>query len=357
MPLHTRNVFIDTEFFVKAGLDFSSKTLQSFKEICNEGELKHVTSTIVVKEVKRKIAEQIKEAISGVTEFRRKARTLRASENQAVKNLFIEFDQREIEDQAIGNFDEFLIKSKSKIVDLKRVDGNEIMEMYWDRKAPFINEKKKNEFRDAFSLLAVRSALRKQEKIYVVSEDADHIKFCEQNAQFVSVDTLSRLLDIYNAHHDERSAFIKTFLDDNVDYIKDAIREQIVSADAYNASSWEDSEIENFSILEVSDFEPSIVQIDDQGCQIVFDIDLMYTVTVTGPDYANGTYDKEEGVTYTFEDTTREEQGDMSFPVEIDLTYEIDQGDFINEEMKVNVLGISGGIEFSVEEAPGYEHY
>lgn len=31
MPLQTRNVFIDTEFFVKAGLDFSSRTLDHFK--------------------------------------------------------------------------------------------------------------------------------------------------------------------------------------------------------------------------------------------------------------------------------------------------------------------------------------
>lgn len=73
MPLQTRNVFIDTEFFVKAGLEFSSRTIESFKDICSDGELNHITSTIVVREVDGKISDHIREALNGVKDFRRKA--------------------------------------------------------------------------------------------------------------------------------------------------------------------------------------------------------------------------------------------------------------------------------------------
>ena len=356
MPLQTRNVFIDTEFFVKAGLDFSSKTLESFKDICADGELNHITSTIVVREVKRKIGEHIGDAINGVNSFRRKARILTNSNDHVIKNLFAPFDQQEIERHAIQVFDDFLDDSNTTIVDLSKVDGNEIVEMYFDQTPPFQGGKKKNEFPDAFTLLAVRSALKGREEIYVVSEDKDLITFCDENPIFIQIDSLSKLLDLYNAHDEDRSKFIQDYIDEHEKEIKLSIKSQIEEAEAYNSSTWEDAEVEEFSILNVRDFEPSIIHIDDESCQIVCDVEVQYSVKVTGPDYANGRYDREDDVIYTFENTTQVEKGKLEFTVEIDLSYEVDDGEFIIQGMDISVQGLSGGIEFSVEETP-YEDY
>lgn len=356
MPLQTRNVFIDTEFFVKAGLDFSSKTLGAFKDICKAGELTHITSTIVVSEVKRKIGEHIGDAINGVNAFRRKAKILTNSSDDAIKNLFAPFDQREIENHAVEVFDSFLNESNTTVVDLSGVDGNEIVSMYFNQVAPFQGGKKKNEFPDAFTLLAVRGALRGREEIYVVSEDKDLILFCDENPRFVQIESLSKLLDLYNTHDEERSKFIKDYIDEHGEEIKHVIKTQIENADAYNSSTWEDAEVEGFSILDVNDFEPSIIHIDDESCQIVCDVEVCYSVKVTGPDYANGRYDREDDVIYTFEETTQEEEGRLEFTVEVDLSYEVDDGAFTIQNMDISVQGLSGGIEFSVEETP-YEDY
>ncbi|MFQ2527558.1 PIN domain-containing protein [Aeromonas caviae] len=356
MLLQTRNVFVDTEFFVKAGLDFSSKTLESFKEVCGDGELNHLTSTIVIREVKRKISEHIDEALNGVNAFRRKARILINSKDDVIKNLFSPFDQKEIKNHAIQVFDDFLKESNTTIVDLMKVDGNEIVDMYFEQKPPFQGGKKKNEFPDAFTLLAIRSNLNTHEEIYVVSEDKDLIAFCDENPRFIKVDSLSKLLDLYNSHDEDRSKFIKDYIEEHEINIKQAIKEQIEDADAYNASTWEDAEVDEFSIIDVSDFEPSIIHIDDESCQIVCDIEVRYQVSVTGPDYVNGHYDREDGVTYTFESTTQEEVGELYFTVEIDLYYEIDGGRFTIQSMDVNVQGLQGGIEFSVEET-NFENY
>jgi hypothetical protein len=356
MPLQTRNVFIDTEFFVKAGLDFSSKTLESFKDICSDGELNHITSTIVVREVKRKIGEHIGDAINGVNSFRRKAKILTNSNDEVIKNLFVPFDQKEIERHAIQVFEDFLEGSNTTVVDLSKVDGNEIVEMYFEQTPPFQGGKKKNEFPDAFTLLAVRGALKGREEIYVVSEDKDLITFCEENPRFIQIESLSKLLDLYNSHDDARSKFIKEYIEEHVEEIKLSIKSQIEEADAYNSSTWEDAEVEEFSILEVRDFEPSIINIDDESCQIVCDVEVRYSVRVTGPDYANGRYDKEDGVIYTFDDTTQVEEGKLEFTVEIDLSYEVDDGEFTIQDMDISVQGLHSGIEFSVEETP-YEDY
>ncbi|WP_256852113.1 PIN domain-containing protein [Pantoea sp. Fr+CA_20] len=351
MPLVTRNVFIDTEFFVKANLNFHSRTIKSFEDLCGDNELKHVTSTIVVREVRRKIVEHIKEALKGVNNFRRKAAVLKEYNDESIKGLFVEINETDLQAKALAAFDDFINASNTSIIDMGSVDGNEIIDMFFNQQTPF-SAKKPNEFRDAFSLLAIRSTLRAQEKIYVVSADPDHKAFCEKNESFVSVDTLSAFLDIYNKHNDQRSQFVEEFLLSKRDDIKKEIKEQLEQLSAYNSSTWEDAELDSFKVIEIGDFEPEIIHLDDESCQIRFDINVKFLADVIGPDYVNGHYDKEDGVIYTFDTTARQEEEEQIFSVELDLSFEADAQGFINDEFELNIQGVAGGIEFSVEEMP-----
>lgn len=351
MPLVTRNVFIDTEFFVKANLDFHSRTIKAFEDLCGDNELNHITSTIVVNEVKRKIVEHIKDALRGINNFRRKAAVLKEYDDESIQSLFVEINEEDLEAKALKAFDDFIDASNANIVDMSDVDGNEIIGMFFNQESPF-SPKKPNEFRDAFSLLAIRSALKEQEKVYVISADPDHKSFCEENERFISVDTLSALLDIYIKHNNQRAQFVEEFLLGKKEEIKQKIKEQLDQAEAYNSSTWQDAELGDFDVIEVGDFEPEIIHLDDENCQITFDIEVKFLVNVSGPDYANGHYDKEDGVIYTFDTTERQEVEEKEFSVELDLSFEADVEEFINDEFDLNIKGIGGGIEFSVEETP-----
>lgn len=356
MPLKTRNVFIDTEFFVKAGLDFSSRTLESFKDICGTGELNHITSAIVVREVNGKISDHIQEALNSVNTFRRKAKILTHSKNIVIKGLFAELNQKEIVDQGLDIFTNFLEDSNTKILSLSEVNSDEIVEMYFERKAPFQDGKKKNEFPDAFTMLALRNYLSHNEEIYVISEDKDLIAFCEANPKFIIIDSLSKLLDLYYAHDEERSNFIKEFINSHKDIIKEKIKKDIEEADAYNSSSWEDAEVDSLSVIEISDFEPSIIHIDDDSCQISFEVETNYMVSVTGPDYSTGVYDREDGHLYAYDYTTRDESGNLNLTVELELNYIIQNEKFNIQDFEVYIPDLSGGIEVEVEEN-GYDDY
>jgi len=202
MSLVTRNVFIDTEFFVKANLDFNSRTVKSFEELCVKNEFRHIISTIVVKEIERKITEQIKDALKGINNFRRKAVVLKGYDDNNIRNLFGEINEDDIQDKALSALYDFIETSQATVVDMSAVDLNEVVNMYFDKTPPF-SAKKPNEFRDAFTLLAIRSALKEHEKVYVVSDDPDLKIFCEANDKFVIIETLSALLDIYNKHNDK----------------------------------------------------------------------------------------------------------------------------------------------------------
>lgn len=349
MPLITRNVFIDTEFYVKANLDFNSRTIKSFEELCGSNELRHITSTIVVKEVKRKLVEQISDALKGIKNFRRKAAVLREYDDEAIQNLFIEINEDDIQEKALTTFDEFLKESNTTVVDMAEVDLNKVIDMYFDQTSPF-SARKPNEFRDAFTLLAIRKALRVNEKVYVVSEDPDHKSFCENNDGFVNVETLSALLDIYNKHDNQRAEFIEQFLERKKDEIIQMIKEKLQTAEGYNVSTWDDSEVHSFEVIEIDDFEPKIIHLDDVSCQITFDVTVQFRVEATGPNTETGYYDKEDGVLYTFESTRNEEEEEKEFSVELDLSFEIDEEGLNNDEFNLYIKGLSAGIEFNVEE-------
>jgi hypothetical protein len=351
MPLVTRNVFIDTEFFVKANLDFNSRTIKSFEELCGDNELTHITSTIVINEVRRKIIDHIKDALKGIKNFRRKAAVLREYDDESIKSLFTEINEGDLEAKALEAFENFIDASNANVVDMSHVDGNEIIDMFFNHVSPFSTQKP-NEFRDAFSLLAIRSALRGQEKVYIVSADPDHKAFCEANERFVNIETLSGLLDIYNKHNDERSKFVEQFLNRKKQEITEQIRSQLEDAEGYNSSMWEDAEVDAFEVTEIKDFEPQIVHLDDESCQIVFDVTVKFLVKVSGPDTVNGHYDKEDGVLYTFDSIERQEEEEKEFSIELDLSFEADEGEFINDEFDLHIKGLGGGIEFGVEEYP-----
>lgn len=351
MPLVTRNVFIDTQFFVRANLDFNSRSIKHFEELCSKSELNHLTSTIVVKEVRRKIVDQIQEALKGIKNFRRKAAVLKEHEDENIKKLFTEINENLLEERALKAFEDFIEESNSNVVTMDGVDGNEIIDMFFNYISPF-SAQKPNEFRDAFSLLSIRSALNTHEKVYVISADPDHIAFCDANERFISVETLSELLDIYNKHNDERTNFIERFLEIKKEEITRQIKSQLEEAEAYNSSTWEDAEIDSFEVVEIEEFEPQIIYLDDESCQITFDVTAKFLVDVSGPDTANGHYDKEDGTLYTFGSTDRQEEEEKTFSVELDLSFEEDEGEFINDEFHLRINGLGGGIEFSVEETP-----
>lgn len=352
MALQTKTVFVDTQSFVKAGLDFRSRTIQAFAQACGNGDLNHVTSTVVVREIRNKIEDHIHDALNKVQDFRRKAKILEGSKDPVIAGLFAEFEANDIERQALEVFNAFIDDANTNVVDLKNVDANEVFRRYFEHEAPFHTGKKKDEFPDAFSLLAVEASLEKGEDCYVVSEDGDLKEFCAVNKRFILVETLSKLLDIYNSHGNERTEFVKQYIASNVERIKQSITDLVDKADFDNGSTWEDAEVIDHDVLAVDDFEPDIIHIDDDYCVISFETIVHYTVQVEGPDFVNGTYDRESGRVFTFDNTVREDRGELELKVEIELDFEVTDGAFVVTDMRITAPQLHSGVEVSVEETP-----
>lgn len=350
--LETRKVFIDTQCFVKAGLHFDGLAFKSFRKYCEEKELFHLSTSVVVREVKSQIDKSVKDAISSIQSFRRKARLLSSLDDAKIKGLFEDIPDEDIHKNAEDVFEEFLKDCLTEVVEARKVDAEELLSLYFEKKPPFGDAKKKSEFPDAISILSLKSHLQEDEKVYVVSEDGDLKAYCDSDPKFILVDSLDKVLDKYTTHTSVRHEQVRQYFVTNEASLKQKIAEYLEDCEVYNSSTWEDAEVvDGLTVINLGEIEPSILYIDDEESHVTFDIDVEFEVTVVGPDFNNGIYDREDGRVYTFDSTTRTSTFETTFTVELFLHYEFVDGKLEGaEEDGLHIAGASRGIEVSVEE-------
>lgn len=347
--LQTNKVFIDTQCYVKAGLHFEGAAFEAFYELCTKGELILITTSVVEREVKSKIDDSIKDALQAVQTIQRKAKIIKNIEGGPLQQFFQPLEVDGVYASAKQAFNDFLEDCNAEYAPLGSINIETILNSYFAKEPPFGDGKKKSEFPDAISLNAVEKYLDGN-AVYVISEDEDLKSFCELKEGFYQIDTLDKFLDIYNTHENSLASAINRYLSTNSQEIRQLLEEKIHEADAYNSSTWEDSELDEFKVLEISDFEPSIISIDGESCIVTFDISVEFEVTVTGPDFTNGYWDSEDKVVIPMETSTNVVIERLDFSVEMSMEFEIEGDDITNVEEDINIKDLNRGIGFSVEE-------
>lgn len=352
--LETKNVFIDTQYFVKSNYNFESTSFMSLKELCQNSELRLLMTSVVEREVENKIELSIKEALGSLQSFKRKAHILSTIDDPILSSLFVDVREEDVYSKASGVFHEYNAACNYEYIEADKIEAEQLLELYFNKKPPFGDGKKKSEFPDAISLLSIETYLEADEKVYIVSDDKDLKSYCEGNDRLITVDNLEKLLDIYNEHTNARTEKIKQFIVSKTAEIKEQVSDYIADCEIYNSSSWEDAEVDGFTVSEIGDFTINVIHVNDEECQLTIDFNVNLDVTVSGPDFSNGVYDKEEGHFYSFGSSTREEEIPMAFTFELGLYYEFIAGELENVDINELYMPQSSCIEVSVEEHPDW---
>ena len=320
MALATRTVFLDSEVFKRIGLHFGGKAIEEFRGICSKGGLESVTTTVVVREVRRHIEQSVREASDSLRKFQRKARILSESKSFSDSPLFEPFNEDELKEEALKAFDSFLEETGTKVLDLSNVDAEQVFDSYINESPPFGPGKKKDEFPDAFTLAALESeAEARQVRIYVVSHDGDLINFCDDKDALVSIDNLDELLDLYNSHESAISAELKQYFALNTAQFHSEVIASIDMMGIDNAGDWEDSDVIDSLITVTQWHDPRIVSIHDTRANLNVDIDIDIEATVTGPDWTNGIYDSETGLVIPLHTITKPHAESTTVTAEFEL--------------------------------------
>jgi hypothetical protein len=349
--LETKNVFLDTQCYVRSNFNLSTPAFTAFRKACEIEELNFLSTSVVENEVLNRLSLSIKDSLSSLQTFRKKASILSTINNKHLSSLFNEVNEDDINIEATNVLHSFNTSCKYEYIKADLIDAEVLLTLYFNKNPPFGAGKKKVEFPDAISMLSIESHLSSEEKSYIVSGDKDLRDYCEHKPQLIYIESLDKLIDIYNQHNNVRTEKVKNHIISQSKSITSLIINYIDDCDVYNNSTWEDAEVESFQVHKVSNLEPKVINITNDECMLTMDVVAQISVEVVGPDFTNGTYDRESGQVYTFGSITREEILNIDLTVELNLNFEYENGELLNiDHVDIHIPDTFGGIEVDVEE-------
>jgi len=201
--LKGKRVFLDTQVFRKARFGVSNPAFKKLSEICKEGDVTLVTTSITRKEIDAQIDEvapEIKKTLGtaasilvgfGLPEITingASAATLTEAEIAAFLKALVAIFFRDCDVEEI---------------ELPKRALHNALDLYFGKRAPFGPGKKKSEFPDAFVLEALKSkAGQNGESVYVISEDSDFSSACKECPHFEQLPSIAHFLNLWNVHSD-----------------------------------------------------------------------------------------------------------------------------------------------------------
>jgi len=201
--LKGKRLFVDTQVFREARFAVSNPAFAKLRELCEVRKLTLLTTDIT----RREINANIFEVASEFQKTLRNAAGIITSLQQPDIIIFgvpaIKLTEDDLAKALARQVNEFFEKCQVVKVELPQTALPTVLDLYFGKKPPFGEGKKKAEFPDAFVLEALKSKSGiNNEFVYVVSGDQDLANACKQHPHLEYVESLSRFLDCYNAHAD-----------------------------------------------------------------------------------------------------------------------------------------------------------
>jgi hypothetical protein len=199
--LATRYVFVDTQAYVAAAFDWTGPHLGKLANLCRDGTLKLLTSSITRREINRKIEERLDEAIA-------QAQKHRAALANGGLDLELLRDRQQLLAASLKCFEVFLREAKAIEVPLD-VSLDTVLDDYFNVAPPFSKQKGK-EFPDAFVGASLVAWLRANgQQAYVVSADPDWRSFCGLHDSLIHAKTLSDVISLAIVSAETHAALVK----------------------------------------------------------------------------------------------------------------------------------------------------
>lgn len=292
-------VFLDSSEYISCNFDYENPLFQALRSRIDIGEVYLGITKVTIGEIKNKIHEGVLEAKQALQSARKKARILRNYRKGEANFLFSELDIETIEKELIGQFEDFLKKFKTDILDYEDLNVERVFSLYFSHKAPFGLGKKKNEFPDAFSLEILEGwAESESSTVYVVSQDKDMKEGVKNYSKLEHVGSIADLISHLSFKYEKLAPLcIKGY-----EFARNAI-DQIIKDDFSNRGFYvedQPGDVHNIFDIEVEDYEPTLLSVEqkEKEASIIATFEVIATIEfraeISYDDLATASYDSED---------------------------------------------------------------
>lgn len=304
MDIHSRNLFIDTQFFVGKAFNFSSKEISALKNLAQKGQVNIYLVDITYYEIQKKI-----------TEFSAAAyKKIESADCHILKNapLFRQFlftyGADRFKNFVYEQFSQFVVDSKVQIIDVDKVKPTSVFLRYFNEQSPFKSSKTKDrraEFPDAFVWEALLNwCSDNNDRCYILSGDSDweqttkdHYDYLTGEPYIYYLKELAPFIDAIvrtDIELDDLKKLGVAALEKNKTKIEDAILKVLREVDFESDAAQElDAIIVNQHLENVSIESYEILDPTDDSCSFSLQVschgNFMYKIS----DYENAPWDSE----------------------------------------------------------------
>jgi hypothetical protein len=324
-----RKVFIDTSEFVSNNFDYSNSKFMAILERCRDGQIVVGLPSITRREMEINLENSVSKAMQALSKARPDARVLRTLPSSEFKSLFSPSTQDQLFSELVGSLNTYLDNCNVEDISLENISIQYVFDLYFNKKPPFDDGKKKAEFPDAFALAALEKwGDEDYSEVLVASSDSDLEGGCQNFNNLIYVGKLDRLLERLTFESDE---FLATQAKKASASVQESTNESLSTllAERYYYLLDENGEVDEVRIDNVES-EWIILKVnksDEEEVSATFEVAGTFDLEadISYDDMETATYDREDGVYYVFNtinETTKESE---SFKALVDICFQIER--------------------------------
>lgn len=317
--LETSHVFIDTSIFVQKHYHFSSHLFGQLINLTRAGKIFIHLTQVTASEIESNILSDIKGAKAALQQCRDKTRVLRSIE-KSIDEIFDSFDVDQVSSELTDRFREFCNEAHVDMVSLHDESVERVFGRYFSAQPPFGEAKKKHEFPDAFAIDALREWCRaSEEKMYVISSDADMIFACQGDEFLIPLTQLEELLNLAALEDEVTAALAVDLLQAHLKEVADEVRKKFNWMGFYVKDKY--GKVHDVKTISVDVLEDLLTHVSEQRAYFTLTAGVEYTATVS---YFNmsGPVVMWQSITPELEDSiTVDLKRRVTVPVEVEISF------------------------------------
>jgi hypothetical protein len=342
MKIETDIVFIDTGVFEKENF-FRGHKIKKISELSKSGAIKVKLTDITYREIKNRMLKNLEVARILYKKFGETinidAKILKNDSDFSSFYPLKKLDVNSIFKKLETQLDDFIKESDIEVVDSSIGDIQEVFTQYFEKKAPFGEGQKKDEFPDAFTLSTIKHWCKKnKKKAYIISTDNDIIKY-EGDPSIKPLNDLAIFIDVVSRKHESEMLVervkenITAKFDDVKDYLIENYKDEIAYEISqkyiheYNELEYETPLIEKIELVNIY-----FTEINESSSKVQMVVDVYLVLNISYDSYDTASYDREDDIWYNVFTEDTDLVLDVEFEFEADFEYELDEGELINLE-------------------------
>jgi len=312
MPFERSYLFLDTNVYVQEAYRFRGTSLGKLSDLSRDDELRLVVPEVTRREVASRLREAAEEHVLKIeAALYSKIVGLMSKTDMKQLGLDIELDREAVVNRVAGTWDSYCDACNAESIPIASIDLPEVLASYFEVKPPFEKGRKRHEFPDGFAVSSLRAFASENtgRPIYVVSKDKGLLAAFGDDSRFRCHKELSEIFDEYNRHTEALSPSAHKLVEDNAEWIADAVADHLAANPHLYASEYRENRIH---------IESATVDIEDVNLveiglgRAVFDIGVSYYVDAEVMDMVRVAYDD-----YDWDVVSRRFSGQITAYVEI----------------------------------------